>query len=346
MENFPVELPTTAADLGGRLGARIVGDSHAEIRELTSLDRAGEGSLSFFADRKYGSDLARVRGAVIFTSEDLVKEDLPVTFLVVSDPRSAFAAVARGFSARDSWTGISPQAVVHPSAELGADVRVGAFAVIAEGVRIGAGSVIHPFAYVGRETRLGKSCQVFPHVVLLERVEIGDRVKIFPGAVIGSDGFGLIDSAAGYAEMPQIGRVVIEDDVRIGANCTIDRATLGETRVRRGSKLDDQVHIGHNCLVERDGVLCAQVGLGGSVVLEENVILGGQVGLGHGVRVGKGARMGGQSGSGTNIKGGDTYFMTPAIPIRDTVKVVKYLRRLPEIWERLKKLEARFPGGE
>jgi UDP-3-O-[3-hydroxymyristoyl] glucosamine N-acyltransferase len=341
-----LEFPTTAGDLGRSLGAPVIGNGQAEIRSLAPLQSAGEGALSFFSNRKYGSFLTRIRDAVVLTSEALVRPDLPLTFIVVPDPQLAFATVARSFSSRSEWPGVSPQASVHPGAELEANVQIGPFAVIREGARIGAGTVIHPFAYVGADVETGRDCELFPHVTLLDRVRLGDRVKIYPGAVIGSDGFGYFEAGAstGLTEMPQLGTVVLEDDVRIGAHCTIDRATLGETRVCVGTKLDDQVHIGHNCRIGEKSILCAQVGLGGSTTLEEGVILGGQVGIGHGVTIGKGARMGGQSGSSTNVRGGETYFLTPAVPMRETVKIVRYLRKLPEIWERLKRLEERVEG--
>jgi UDP-3-O-[3-hydroxymyristoyl] glucosamine N-acyltransferase len=183
----------------------------------------------------------------------------------------------------------------------------------------------------------------------MDRVRLADRVRVFTGTVIGSEGFGIFDAPDGSGrrdEMPQIGSVVIEADVRIGANCTIDRGTLGETRVGRGCKIDDQVHIGHNCVIGANSILCAQVGLGGSVTLEENVILAGQVGIGHGVHIGKNARMGGQAGSTTNVRGDETYFATPAVPIRDFARIFKNWRRLPEIWARLKAIEAKLDGKQ
>ena len=343
-----LEFPTTAATLGRSLGARVIGNGDAEIRLLSSLENAREGTLSFFSNKKYGSCLTQIKGAVLFTSESLARPELPLTYIIVPDPQTAFAAIAGKFAARPAWPGISPQSVIHPKAVLKENVHVGPFAVISEGASIGAGTVVQAFAYIAPDVVIGEDCQIHSHVTILDRTEIGNRVKVFPGSVIGSDGFGFFgsDSPTGHKEMPQIGNVVIEDDVRIGAHCTVDRATLGETRIGRGTKLDDQVHVGHNCRVEKNVILCAQVGLGGSVVIEENVILAGQVGIGHGVTVGKGARMGGQSGSGTNVKGGETYFMTPAIPIKDTVKVVRYMRKLPEIWARLKKLEESLGKGE
>ena len=225
-----LEFPTTAANLGRSLGARVIGNGDAEIRVLSSLESAREGTLSFFSNKKYGACLAQIQGAVLFTNESLVRPDLPLTYIIVPDPQTAFAAIASKFAARPAWPGISLQAVIHPKAVLEENVHVGPFAVISEGVSIGAGTVVQAFAYIAPDVVIGEGCHIHSHVTILERTKIGNRVKVFPGSVIGSDGFGFFgsDSSTGHKEMPQIGNVVIEDDVRIGAHCTIDRASLGE----------------------------------------------------------------------------------------------------------------------
>lgn len=341
-----LQFPTTAADLGRFLGAvEIVGDESVPVERLSPLQSAGVGSLAFFANRKYAEFLPRIRGAVVLTSRELVVPDLPVTYLVVANPQSAFATVARRFSLRPSWHGVSPKAEVSETALIGEGACVGPFAFVGDRAVVGSGTVIYPHAFVGADVVLGSDCQIHPQVTLLDRVRIGDRVKIFAGSVLGSDGFGLMASAGGalrHDEMPQIGTVVIEDDVRIGAKCTIDRGTVGETRVGQGSKIDDQVHIGHNVKIGKNVILCAQVGLGGSVVLEDEVILGGQVGLGHGVHVGKGAALGGQSGSSVDLEGGQVYNLTPAVPVRESMRINRYTRKLPDIWRRLKEIEAKL----
>lgn len=334
-----LEFPTTAGLLAQSFGAQVLGNSEAEIHGLTSLALAKTGSLAFFSDRKYAAHLGQLEGAVLLTSPELARPELPLTFILVSEPQRVFAEIAKRFRPRPAWTGISPQASIHSSAVLEAGVTVGPFAFIGEGARIGRGTIIYPYGYVGAQVTVGESCEVHPNAVLLDRITLGNRVKVFSGAVLGSDGFGFMPGTEGYSEMPQIGTVVIEDDVRIGAQSTIDRATLGETRISRGSKLDDHVHVGHNCNVGKNVILCAQVGLGGSAIIEDDAILGGQVGIGHGVKIGKAARMGGQSGTSTNLKGGETYFLTPALRMVDTVKVVRYLRKLPVIWERLSRVE-------
>jgi UDP-3-O-[3-hydroxymyristoyl] glucosamine N-acyltransferase len=208
---------------------------------------------------------------------------------------------------------------------------------------IGAGTVLYPYVFVGSQVEVGQNCMIYPNVSLLEKVKIGNRVKIFPGAVLGADGFGLMTrETAGegsVSEMPQIGNVVIEDDVRIGANSTIDRGTLGETRIGKGSKLDDQVHIGHNSKIGKNCILCGQVGLSGSVVVEDNVVMGGQVGVSDHMKIGKGARIGGQAGVGTDLEGGEEYFGSPALPMKLSLRILRQFKRLPELVERIRALE-------
>ena len=339
-----LSFPTTAGQLAKLFGARLLGDEEARVDALAPLSGAVEGTLSFYANRKYGADFARAKGAVLFIHEDLVQSDLPVTLLVVPDPQRAFAEVAKGFRAVSFEVGISPQAIIHPTAKLEEGVSVGPFTTIGAETYVGKGTSIHSHVTIGNQIKIGEGCEIHPQVVLWDRIEIGNRVKIFAGSILGSEGFGYIEGESGYQEMPQVGTVVIEEDVRIGALCTVDRATLGETRVGRGTKLDNLVHVGHNCRVGENVILCAQVGLGGSVVVEDGAILGGQVGIGHGVKIGARARMGGQSGSSTNIKGDETYFLTPAVPVREVVKMIRYNRKLPQMWERLKKLEEEVSG--
>jgi UDP-3-O-[3-hydroxymyristoyl] glucosamine N-acyltransferase len=186
---------------------------------------------------------------------------------------------------------------------------------------------------------VGEGCEIHPYVSVFTLVEIGNHVKIFSGSVLGSEGFGFIEGANGYIEMPQLGKVVVEDNVRIGANCTIARGTLGETRIGKGSKLDDQVHIAHNCILGKNCILCGQASLAGSTVLEDEVVLGGQVGLAGHLTVGKGAKLAGQSGASINLKPGETYLGSPAIPIREAIRAFVQWRKLPELAKRIQHLQ-------
>jgi UDP-3-O-[3-hydroxymyristoyl] glucosamine N-acyltransferase len=334
-----LEFPTTAAALGKIFDASVVGDADALVHSLAPLPKASEGTLSFCANRKYGGVLQSIKGAVLFTRADLVRPELPLTYLVVANPQSAFAEVAKSFAHKSKAHGISPHAVIDPSAILEDGVSVGPFAVIAEGARLGKGTSVGAHGYVGPKVQVGQDCRLLPRVTLLEGSVIGNRVKIFSGTVIGSEGFGFIHEQPGLMEMPQIGLVVIEDDVRIGANCTIDRGTLGETRVGAGTKLDDQVHLGHNVRVGRNCILCGQTGIGGSAVLEDEVVLAGQVGVGDHVTIKARARLAGQAGATHDLPGDQDYFLTPAMPVGRSHRIIAVWRDLPELSKRVRRLE-------
>lgn len=337
----PIEFPTTAATLGKILGAEILGNGDISVLAVGSLESAVAipGTLAFLSEKKHVPMLSRLNGSVVLTTPELAQSLAQTACLVVADPKRVFAEIAKNFLPKNPWSGRSPQAVIHPKAKLGANVNVGPFAVICEGASVGEGTTIYPHSYVGPDVVVGNSCEIHPFTTLLQNVVVGNRVRIFSGSVLGSEGFGFLDSSSGFTLMPQIGKVVIEDDVRIGAKCTVDRATLGETRIKRGTIIDDQVHIGHNCTVGERNALCAQVGLAGSTTLENNVMLGGQVGLAGHLTVGEGARMAGQSGSSSNLTGGKTYLGSPAVPIEDSIKVFRATRKLPGLMDRVRKLE-------
>lgn len=344
MHPYPreLELPTTAAALGRFFGASIVGDASAEVRELAPLSTAGTGSLCFFSDRKYAADLERARGAVVFTSPALARPDLPVTFVLVDEPQRAFARMAQRLAPPFPFEGVSPQAWVHPSAELAEGVRVAPFAVLGPGVRIGRDSVIGPHVYVATGVVIGERCELQARATLLEGVRLGNRVRIFPGAVIGGEGFGLITGSNGVEEMPQVGSVLLDDDVRIGSNSSVARGTLGTTRVGRGTKTDDLVLIGHNGQVGENCILCGNSAIAGSVKLGNGVVLGGKAAVAQGVEIGDRARLGGAANTSANLKGDATYTFTPAVPVREGHRIVRYWRRLPEIWKRLRRIEKRL----
>lgn len=342
MTNF--ELPSTAADVAKFLEAKVVGDVAAPVHQLCQLDEASEGKLSFFSNKKYLPVLTQLRGAVLLTSPEFVRPELPLTYVVVEDPRYAFSQLAKKLALRPRVEGVSPLAAIHPTAKLEVGVRVGPFAVISEHVEIGKNTVVSAHCYIGIGVKIGKDCELFPRVTLLDKVELGDRVKIFPGSVIGSDGFGYFSQqgAGKLTEMPQIGSVVIEDDVRIGALSTIDRGTLGETRIGAQTKIDDHVHIGHNTQVGKGCLFCGQAGIAGSSVLEDGVILGGQAGVSDHVRMGKNSVLGAQAGLSANVPPGEYYFASPAVPVKEALKMVRSARKLPELEKRLKELEKRL----
>ncbi len=330
------EVPLTAQEIGERCGAAVSGDPGITVDTFAALSDAKPRSLSFLSDRAMLGELDRLNEVVILTRQEFVRPREGITFLTVDEPRSVFFRFLSEFGGRRrnvSDAAIDSSASISLSAEIGRGVQIGPRSIIGDRV------IIHDSVSIGADVFIGSDSEVFSRCVLGDAIRIGERVKVLSGAIIGSDGFGFLPSSNGYREIPQMGSVIIEDDVRVGANCTIDRGTLGNTRIGQGTKLDNLVHVGHNCVVGRNCILCAQVGLGGSTVLEDDVILGGQVGLGDHVRVGKGARMGGQSGSSTNVRGGETYFLTPAIPIKEVLRLVKAWRKLPQLLSRVRTLE-------
>lgn len=337
-----IVFPTTAGELGRALHADLIGNGELPISGVSALDSAQAGSLTFFSEKKYESLLEKLEGVTILTTRDLANQMNANAVLVVENPKKAFSEITKRFLPPSPWKEISSQANIHPGASIAKDCAIAPFAVIGEGAKIGARTVVYSGAYVGPGVIIGEDCEIHPNVALIANVEIGNRVKIFSGSVLGSEGFGFLEGGGSYTAIPQIGKVVIEDDVRIGAKCTIDRSTFGETRIGKGSKLDDQVHIGHNCRIGSNCILCAQVGLAGSTILEDDVILGGQVGLGGHMTVGKGAQLGGQTGAGTNLKGGERYLGSPAAPLRETLRSFRYTLKLPELFDKVKKLEAKI----
>lgn len=341
-----LDFPITAGQIAQRFNAELYGDSESLVESLTSVQNAQRGTLCFVADKKNSQYLQSFeKGVVVLTTKDLARYELPLSYILVSEPKVVFAQIASAFSPKKARVGISEKADVHISAKVDPSAAIGPFAIVCEGAEIGPNTQIYPHAYIGPKVKVGAQCEIHPHVTLLVNVVVGDRVKIFSGSVLGSDGFGLIQGDEGHLEMPQLGCVVVEDDVRIGAHCTIDRGTLGETRIGKGSKLDDQVHIGHNCRLGRNTILCAQVGIAGSSVLEDGVILAGQVGVGDHITIGKGAKVGGQTGVTSDLKGGESYFSTPAMPMRHALRSHVFYRDLPHWIEKIKLIEKEIHGN-
>ena len=316
------------------LGARLIGDGRVEVSGVASLASASKDDLVFVEDEKHlNAALQSQAGAVIageFAAS--VKGDRP---LLISDhPKLSFARAARVLRDPDSHGGtVHATAVIHPSVTLGPGVYVEERAVVGTEARVGANTRVGAGCALGAGISIGKDCEIYPNVTIYPGTTLGDRVIVHAGAVLGSDGFGYVrDRKTGrYEKFPQVGRLVIEDDVEIGANSTIDRGALDETRIRRGAKIDNLVHIGHNCDIGEDVVIAAQTGLSGSIVLENGVVLGGQVGIGEHARLEAGVMLGGQGGVLPNkvLRGkGVAFWGTPAQPVRQYLKQLATLARL------------------
>ena len=323
-------------DIAIAVEARLIGENHAHIRGVSSLASASQHDLVFVEDEKHLDTALKSRAGAIIAGEFAASCDTDRPLLISAHPKLAFARAAellRDQASDSEQPDVHASAVVHPSAMLGSGVQVRARGVIGESARINNGTRIGEGAVVGARVTIGKHCTIYSNVTIYAGTTLGDRVIVHAGAVLGSDGFGYVrDRKTGYYEkFPQVGRLVIEDDVEIGANTTIDRGALDETRIRRGAKIDNLVHIGHNCDIGEDVAIAAQTGLSGSIVIEKGAVLGGQVGIGEHATIGEGVMLGGQGGVLPNkiLRGkGVAFWGTPAQPLRQYLKQLATLARL------------------
>jgi len=328
-------------DLALRLQASFEGDGELEIHRAMAVEEAGPADLAFAAGRK-GVAMAAESAAGCL----IVDESFPAgrTLIRVKDPRTAFAMVLTVlYPAKRFAAGVHGTAVVAESAVLGEGVYVGPHAVIGERATVGAGAVIGTGCFVGDDVSIGAGSLLHPRVTIYDGVRVGARAVLHSGAVLGADGFGFVRVGVAYQKFPQVGTVEIGDDCEIGANATVDRAALGVTRLGNGVKLDNMVHIGHNCRIEDHVVIAAQTGMSGGCVIEAGAVIGGQVGMGDKVRVESGAVLGSGSGVLTSkiVRGGDVYWGTPARPLKEYLRQLAHVANLPALAERVKELEKR-----
>ena len=333
-------------DLADRLGCRLEGAGDIDIERVAGIEAAGPRDVTFFANNKYAPALRATRAGAVILGEDA--EAAPCAMLRTKNPYLAFAHAVELFA--ENWRpapGIHPTAVVESGAQIAADASIGAFVVIGEGARIGARTIVRPHAVIGRRASLGEDCMVHARVSIREQVLVGDRVVVQDGAVIGSDGYGFARAADGsHHKIPQVGGVVIEDDVEIGANTTIDRPAVGETRIEAGAKIDNLVQIAHGVRIGRRSLLAAQVGIAGSSTLEESVTLAGQVGVAGHITLGKGVIATAQTGIPNSVEPGKLISGYPAIDNRDWLKASAVFKKLPELRRTLAELERRLAALE
>jgi UDP-3-O-[3-hydroxymyristoyl] glucosamine N-acyltransferase len=314
--------------------ARVLGDETVQLTGISSVQSAGPGDLVFVDDEKHLRSALESSAAAVIAGDFAAGKTSSKPLILATQPRLAFARAAQLICAKpERKPSIHPSAIVHASARIADDVTVEERVVISDGVDIGEGTRIGAGSVIGAKAIIGRNCTLYPNVTLYSGVRLGDRVILHSGAVLGSDGFGYVrDQKTGrYEKFPQLGRLEIEDDVEIGANSTIDRGALDVTRIARGTKIDNLVHIGHNCQIGEDVVIAAQTGLSGSITIEKNVVLGGQVGIGEHARVEEGVMLGGQGGVLPHkiVRGkGIAFWGTPAKPVREYLKELAALARL------------------
>src|SRR6266704_3205126 len=335
----------TAKELAEAIGARLEGDGAMEIAGVAAPERAGVRDLIYVEAAKHAERVAASAAMCIVAGEGLSLQGK--TVLRSAQPKVAFAkAAALLLDRAPIAAGIHPTAIVARLARVAEGVSIGPYAVIGEDAHVGAGTQIGAHAVIGAGCWIGENCRIHPRVTLYANVRVGHRVEIHAGAVIGADGFGYAFGEGKYWKFPQAGIVEIGDDVEIGANATIDRGSLDDTRIAEGAKLDNLVHIGHNCQIGAHSLIAAQVGLSGSCVFGKHVVVGGQAGFGERCKLEDGAVIGGQSGvlGGKTIRSGETVWGTPARSLQKFKELFAWYGRLPELAARIKGIEEKLGG--
>jgi UDP-3-O-[3-hydroxymyristoyl] glucosamine N-acyltransferase len=316
----------TVMEIASQIGGELHGDGSAIIDSIASLKNAGPADLSY-AEEKFQHEVAESHaGCVIVRSGEFPSR----TVILAKNPKLAFALAAAWLLAEaPDGAGIHPSATVAPDAKLGEGVTIGPAAVVESGAVIGDSTLIEAGSYVGKGSRIGRQCTIYPRVVIYRNVDIGNRVIIHSGAVIGADGFGFVRDGSAHVKFPQVGKVIIEDDVEIGANTCIDRGSLETTIIRRGVKLDNLIQIAHNVEIGEHTVIAAQTGISGSVTIGANCLIGGQVGIGEHARLDDNTIIGGQGGvlNGKHVRGGEVLWGTPVRPLRQFLLEQAHLSR-------------------
>jgi UDP-3-O-[3-hydroxymyristoyl] glucosamine N-acyltransferase len=325
----------TAKQIASFLSGEIEGNPDVSVNTLSKIEEGVTGSLTFLSNPKYTPFIYTTKASVVLVNRDFVAEQpLQATLIRVDDAYSSLAVLLNIVSqAKASKTGIDPKSAIAASATLGENLYVGAFTVIGENAKIGDNSKIYSQVYVGDGVRIGSDCVIYPGVKIMDDCVIGNGCILQPGAIIGADGFGFAPQNAGdYQKIPQIGNVVLEDNVEIGANTTIDRATMGSTVVRKGVKLDNLIQVAHNVEIGDNTVIAAQTGISGSTKVGSNCMIGGQVGMAGHIHVADGAMIGAQSGL-TNSVLDTSYalFGTPAMNNKKFARIFAIYKQLPEM---------------
>lgn len=343
-----MQVAYTPEEIAAIVGARrTTGRADRRVTDIASLAAARAGDLSFLGNPKYRSQVADTAATAVLLPEDY--EGAPrdgQVFIHVENPSVALARVCARIE-QSLWPkpapGVHASAVVAAGAHVHATAHVGPLCVVEEGASIGPGTVLQASVFVGHDARIGGGCFLMPGCVVATACSLGERVRLQPGVIVGSDGFGYEFVNGRHEKVPQVGTVVIDDDVEIGANSTLDRARFSRTVVGEGTKIDNLVQVAHNVVIGRHCILCSQVGISGSTTLEDYVILGGQAGLAGHITIGKGAKVGGQAGVTANLAPGSYVNGTPALPYMLERRLAVLQQRLPDLFKRVERIEQHKP---
>ncbi len=328
----------TLKEIAARLGGTVVGDGETVLHGMAGVEEAGEGELTFVANPRYRRMLAETRASAAIVPPDV--KEAPVALLVTPEPYLAFARALEIFHPPEPPPpGISERAWVDPSARVGEEVTIFPFVHVGREARIGDRTVLYPFVHVGDRVRVGRECRIHAYVSIREGCVLGDRVILQDGVVVGSDGFGYAPEGTRHHKIPQVGIVRIEDDVEIGAGSCVDRATMGETVIGRGTKIDNLVQVAHNVRIGEDVILVSQTGVSGSTSIGDRSVLAGQVGVVGHVRIGRDVKVGAKSGIHSPIPDGKVVSGIPGMPYERFLKTMAVFKHLPEIREKVRRLE-------
>lgn len=327
----------TAEQIANVIGGRVEGNKDAKVHTFAKIEEGTEGAISFLSNPKYTHYLYNTKSSIVIVNEDLeLEKDVDATLIRVKNAYESIAKLLQIYEAsKPKKTGVAPQAYIAPSAKLGNNCYVGPFAYVGEGAEIGDGCQIYPHAVIGDNVKVGTNCIFYPNITIYQGCKIGNNVTIHAGSVIGADGFGFAPGADGYDKIPQIGIVVIEDNVEIGANTCVDRSTMGATVIHKGVKLDNLVQVAHNVEIGENTVMSAQVGIAGSTKVGSWCMFGGQVGLAGHITIGDKTFLGAQSGVPGSLKGGEELIGTPPMNPRAYFKSQAIFRRLPDMYKDL-----------
>ena len=336
----------TAHQIALLLNGTVEGNPDVSVNQLAKIEEALPGSLSFLANPKYEQFLYQTQASIVILNNDFaISQPVNSTLIRVKDAYSAFSVLLEKYNTiKLNKTGIEQPSFIHPSARVGADVYIGAFAYIGANAVVGNNSKIYPHTYVGDNVKIGDDCTLFSGVKIYADCELYNRVIIHSSTVIGSDGFGFAPQKDGsYTKISQIGNVVIEDDVEVGANTCIDRATMGSTIIRRGVKLDNLLQLAHNVEIGKNTVIASQTGVSGSTKIGENCIIGGQVGIVGHISIAKGSQIQAKSGIGRTIEEeGKKWAGAPAISFGNNMRAQVVFQRLPELEKTIEELKAKL----
>ncbi|MBW1990859.1 MAG: UDP-3-O-(3-hydroxymyristoyl)glucosamine N-acyltransferase [Deltaproteobacteria bacterium] len=328
----------TLGELAVLVGGELKGPAELVISGIAAVDQATPRDITFITGRRYARLVETSQAAAFIVGPEYA--DLPRPLIVVPHPYLAYAQVAALFAPPlKRHSGVSRQAFLGQGVELGEDVSIAPLVFVGDGTRVGARSTIMAGSVIGQEVVIGEETLIYPNVTILDRCRVGSRVIIHSGTVIGSDGFGFVPLPSGFHKIPQLGVVVIEDEVEIGANCTVDRAALGETRIGKGVKIDNLVQVAHNVTIGDHSIIVAQAGIAGSAKLGRRVALGGQAGLVGHIELGDGVQVGAKTGVTHSLPPGQVVLGSPARPHRQFLAINAHLSKLPDMYQRLKHLE-------